>query len=173
MRVTNYELLTDLGMIEIQSMKGAVANQTENPMVFKKRLAQMIVADFHAADAAVKAADDWSKLRNKELVTDALPDNLEEVRVSYGKIRSNDAPDAGTDSIIVIRLDRLLAICGLAGSVTDAGRKLKARSVELLPQDKDRGEIYSAPNLPIVFRGFPSKLILRVGKKVKVALIEA
>jgi tyrosyl-tRNA synthetase len=168
-----YELLTDVRVEQIAAMKADAASGKAHPMALKKELARSIVADFHSADEAAKAGEDWARLRQKELSTDALPDNLEEVRVSYETIRSNDAPDPGTDSVIVIRLDRLLAICGLADSVTDAGRKLKAKSVELLPQDKDRGEMYSAPNLPIVFRGFPTKLILRVGKKVKVAFIGA
>jgi hypothetical protein len=78
----------------------------------------------------------------------------------------------GSDNIVVIRLDRLLVICGLADSNTDAARKLKASSVELLRQDGSRGEIYTAPHLALVYYPMAIRLILRVGKKVKAAIIE-
>src|SRR5579862_364698 len=42
-----YELLTDVGMIEIRAMKGDVINDKVNPMLLKKDLARMIVTDFH------------------------------------------------------------------------------------------------------------------------------
>jgi hypothetical protein len=63
-------------------------------------------------------------------------------------------------------------MCGLADSATDAGRKLKARSVELLKPDGSLGAVYTAPHLPITSYSMPFKLILRVGKKIKVAIIE-
>jgi hypothetical protein len=65
-----------------------------------------------------------------------------------------------------------LVICELADSNTDAGRKLKAGSVELLSPDKQRGSVYTAPVLPIVFHGMPTKLIVRVGKRIKKVSIE-
>ncbi len=167
-----YELLTDVGMMEIRAMMGDVVNRIENPMVFKKKLARMIVTDFHSAEAAAKAGEDWAKLRLKELQKDNLPENIDEVRVPYEKIRSEGAPQADGDVYLWTRLDRLLFLCGLADSVTDAGRKIKARSVELLRPDCERGEIWTSPHLPIVFRGSPIKLTIRVGKKVMTALIE-
>jgi len=167
-----YELLTDVGMIEIRAMKGDVINDKVNPMLLKKDLARMIVTDFHSAEAAAKSGEDWAKLRQRELTPENIPRDTEEIHVPYETIRAPDSPVPGTDTIIVIRLDRLLAICGLADSTTDAGRKLKASSVELLRQDGLRGEVYTAPHLAIVFYGMPIRLVLRVGKKVKAAIIE-
>jgi len=161
-----YELLTDVQVSEIEKMK-----REAHPMQAKKELARRIVADFHSIDAAAKADQDWAKLRHRELVAENLPD-IEEVRVPYEKIRPPDVGPPGSDSILLIRLDRLLVICGLADSNTDAGRKLKASSVELLQPNTLRGEVYTAPHLPIVFYGMPTKLVLRVGKKIKAAIIE-
>ncbi len=163
-----YELLTDVQVAEIARMKREV-----HPMQAKKELARRIVADFHSAEAAAKAREDWGKLRQRELVADEIPDDIEEIRVPYERIRTADSPTPGTDSIIVIRLDRLLVMCGLVDSTTDAGRKLKARSVELLKPDGSVGAVYTAPHLPITSYTMPFKLILRVGKKVKAAIIEA
>src|ERR1700704_1150014 len=56
-----YELLTDLSISEIDTMKFAVQNGGINPMNLKKELARGIVADFHSAEAAAKAAEDWAK----------------------------------------------------------------------------------------------------------------
>ena len=166
-----YELLTDVKVEQIATMKAEVASGKAHPMALKKELARSIVADFHSAQAATKAAEDWAKLRQRELQKNSLPEGIDEVRVKYEKIRSDGSPPPG-DAYLWIRLDRLLAISGLADSVTDAGRKLKARSVELLRPDGERGAIETRPHLPIVFQGAPIKLVLRVGKKVRAVLIE-
>ena len=168
-----YELLTDVGMIEIRGMQGDVINNNVNPMLLKKDLARRIVTDFHSAEAAAKAGEDWAKLRQRDLTPENMPRDIEEIHVPYETIRAPDSPLPGTDTVVVIRLDRLLAICGLADSTTDAGRKLKASAVELLQQDALRGQVYTAPHLAIVFYGMPIRLVLRVGKKIKAAIIES
>jgi tyrosyl-tRNA synthetase len=163
-----YELLTDVQVAEIEKMKREM-----HPMQAKKDLARRIVADFHSPDAAAKAGEDWAKLRQRELARENIPKDIEQVRVAYDAIRVPDSPLPGTDTIIVIRLDKLLVICGLADSTTDAGRKLKARSVELLKPDESVGVAYTAPHLPIVNYTMPFTLTLRVGKKVKAAIVES
>jgi tyrosyl-tRNA synthetase len=162
-----YELLTDVSLADIEKMKDEA-----HPMQAKKELARRIVEDFHRAEAAGKAGEDWAKLRSRELSPENVPEDIEEVRVPFDNIRAPDSPAPGTDSFVVIRLDRLLVICGLADSNTDAARKLKASSVELLKQDRSRGEIQKAPHLAITFYPMDIKLVIRVGKKVKSAVIE-
>src|SRR5258708_21168112 len=103
-----YELLTDVQLAEIDKMK-----REAHPMQAKKDLAARIVKDFHSAEAAAKAAEDWAKQFQK----DEVPENVEEVSVNSADI-SGGAP-------LEIRLDRLLVHCGLADSVTDAVRKLR------------------------------------------------
>jgi tyrosyl-tRNA synthetase len=163
-----YELLTDVQVAEIEKMK-----REAHPMQAKKELARRIVGDFHSAEAAAKAEEDWAKLRGRDLQRDRLPDSIDRVRVPYQKVRMDGAPSSDGDSCLWVRLDRLLVVCGLADSITDAVRKIKADSVELLRPGKDRGEIWPSPFLPVVFRGEPVlKLAVKDGKKTKEALIE-
>ena len=67
-----YELLTDVQLPEIEKMKRA-----SHPMDAKKDLARRIVTDFHSAEAAAKAAEDWAKQFQK----DEVPEDVEEVTV--------------------------------------------------------------------------------------------
>src|SRR6266567_1456819 len=141
-----YELLTDVQVAEISKMK-----QEVHPMAAKKELACRIVADFHSAEAAAKAAEDWGKQFQK----DEVPENVEEVTVAFSEIAAGGEMD--------IRLDRLLVRCGLAESISDAARKLKQNSVRVGTFVRPH-HIYRLERLPI-------KLTLRVGKQVKVAAI--
>lgn len=162
-----YELLTDVQVAQIEKMKREM-----HPMQAKKDLARRIVADFHSAQAADKAAEDWTKSRSRELTPESVPQNIEEIRVPFDDVRAPDSPSPGTDWFVSVRLDRLLVVCGLADSNTDAARKLRASSVELLNQDGSRGEIYKAPHLAIKFYPMNIRLVIRVGKKMKLAIIE-
>jgi tyrosyl-tRNA synthetase len=81
-----------------------------HPMEAKKNLARLIVTDFHTASDASRAADEFSSVvQHKE-----VPADIETVELSES-----------------LRIDKLLAKAGLADSVSDAQRKLKANSVEL------------------------------------------
>jgi tyrosyl-tRNA synthetase len=187
-----YELLTDVPVDAITQMKADAASGKAHPMALKKELARSIVADFHSAEAAAKAGEDWAKLRPKELHKDDIPDGTAEVRVPLDEIRlhTEDAEDVryspdgvgfppGFSAIGMagrlhaIRLDRLLVKCGLADSVTDAVRKLKAASVKILDQSvKDVEYVEKSPRVNLIFQGSSARLVLRVGKKIKIAVIE-
>jgi tyrosyl-tRNA synthetase len=147
-----YELLTDVQLPEIEKMKTEV-----HPMEAKKNLARRIVTDFHSEDAASTAQTDWAKQFQK----DELPDNIEEVSVSLAEVAGS--PDQSGRA--VVRLDRLLAKCGLADSTTDAARKLKQGAVRV------EGEVASDPRIVLSLDGTQWNLILRVGKKIKKAVI--
>src|ERR1035438_7262927 len=71
------ELLTDVQVADIEKMKTAT-----HPMAAKKDLARRIVADFHSAEAATKAGEDWAKQFQK----DEAPDLLEQITVPISKI---------------------------------------------------------------------------------------
>ena len=152
-----YELLTDVTTADIDKTKADVSAGQAHPMNVKKELARRIVSDFHSPDAATKAAEDWAKQFQK----DEVPDLVEEVAVSYGDVQWTGAEAA--DGKLWIRLDRLLVKVGLADSATDAARKLKQNSVRV--EDKVEG----APHIAVL--GLPAKLRLRVGRKIKAALI--
>ena len=161
-----YELLTDVQVAEIEKMK-----HDAHPMQAKKDLARRLVADFHSTEAAAKAGEDWAKQRQKELTADNLPDQMEVVHISYENVKADDAPAAERDKYLWIRLDRLLVLCKLADSMTDAGRKRKARSVYLVRPSDPKGTTWTDLVLPVVFSDFPVRLPIRVGKKVVAAVI--
>jgi len=106
-----YELLTDKSLAEIAAMR-----QTMHPMEAKIALGKLIVADFHSAADAEYAAEIFNRVVRQrevpaEIETVPMP---ESVRVEGG-----------------IRVDKLLARIGLAESVSDAVRKIKAGAVEI------------------------------------------
>src|SRR5271154_4913255 len=136
-----YELLTDVQLPEIEKMKSE-----SHPMEAKKDLARRIVTDFHSADAAAKAAEDWAKQFQK----DAVPEDVDVVDVKRA-----DVEVSGTGRI---KLDKLLAVIGLADSVSDAGRKLKQNAVRV------NGEVITDPTFACEIG---KDLTLRVGKKIK------
>src|SRR6201982_3385800 len=65
-----YELLTDVQLPDIEKMKRDATTGAAHPMTLKKDLARRIVADFHSADAAMKAGEDWAKQFQKNEVPD-------------------------------------------------------------------------------------------------------
>ena len=153
-----YELLTDVQLPEIEKMK-----RESHPMTAKKHLARRIVADFHSADAAAKAADDWAKQFQK----DEVPASAEQVSVKFGDIQWSTSEDSAASVAgrgqLGIKLDRLLVKCGLADSATDATRKLKEGAVKVRDSVEHSPRIYVAE--------LPATIALRVGKRVKVAVI--
>jgi tyrosyl-tRNA synthetase len=137
-----YELLTDLQLNEIEKLREDVAAGRKDPMEVKMALAQRIVSDFHSAaeaDAAHQAFD-------REVRQGLEPVDTETV----------DLP-AGASNERGIRIDKLLAILGLADSVTDATRKIKAGAVEI------NGNVHR----DLLLSGARGVLVIRYGKKWK------
>src|SRR5271168_4716779 len=176
-----YELLTDVQLADIEKMK-----RETHPMQAKKELARRVVGDFHSVEAAAKAGEDWARQFQKEEV----PSAVEEISVTLSEIggRVHHTGPGGEATIkkaevsltlaeiggyivntdrgaeATIRADRLLVRCGLAGSITDAGRKLKQGSVRI--EDHVLTEPYFAWGGPP-----PMRLPLRVGKQLKIAIV--
>jgi tyrosyl-tRNA synthetase len=109
-----YELLTDVQLAEIEKMKAE-----SHPMESKKDLARRIVTDFHSAEAATKAGEDWAKQFQKG----ALPEDVEQVSVPFADVATRDGDG--------IRADRLLVQAGLASSASEATRKIKENAVRV------------------------------------------
>jgi tyrosyl-tRNA synthetase len=149
-----WTLLTDLRQSDIDAMKSAVLVGREHPMLIKMRLAHTIVSGFHSDDEANKAAQVWSQQHQKN----EIPDDLERVSVSASAI--------GWEVNRPIRLDRLIALMGLASSNAEAQRKIKEGAVEI----KGVGDKIKA-YIPVVSP--PTTLPpLRVGRRAKIAVIE-
>jgi tyrosyl-tRNA synthetase len=149
-----YELLTDVQVAEIEKMR-----REEHPMQAKKELAQRIVGDFHSAEAAAKAGEDWARQFQK----DEVPEDVEEVFIALADVGGH-VVDTDRGAEATVRADRLLVRCGLAASTTDAGRKLKQGSVRV--DDHVLKEPYFSQTGPP-----PMRLSLRVGKQLRVAVI--
>ena len=130
-----YELVTDVQVAEISKLK-----QEVHPMAAKKELARRIVADFHSAEAAVKAGEDWAKQFQK----DEVPEDVEEAEV--------EAPENR------LRIDKLLARAGFAGSVSEGGRMVKQGAVRVNS---------AVVNDPAIVLDISSGVTLQVGRKIK------
>src|SRR5208283_5743832 len=96
-----------------------------HPMKLKQELGKRVVADFHSPAAAEQAAQDWSRMFQK----DEVPEDLPVISIRFEEVA---APNASTnDGNAQVKLDKLLARTGLATSVTDGLRKVKQNAVKL------------------------------------------
>jgi tyrosyl-tRNA synthetase len=154
-------LLTDLRQSEVDALRTEVASGNMHPMAAKKLLARTIVTDFHGEAAALAADENWARMfQQKEAAED-----LEEVAVAYADLVApaglpNPADQSGP---LHIRLPKLLIQLGLAASGAEASRKLAEKAVKL------DGEV--ATNALIPIPALPARLVVRLGKRAKVALI--
>jgi tyrosyl-tRNA synthetase len=128
-----YLLLTDKTEPEIVEMKAKM-----HPMEAKTALGKQIVADFHSPEDADRAEEVFAKVvRRKE-----VPEDIPTVPLPDGVTRDG-----------AVRLDKLLARVGLADSVTDATRKIKAGAVEI---NGERVKELAVPQSP--------EMVIQVGK---------
>jgi tyrosyl-tRNA synthetase len=70
-------------------MKADAASGKAHPMALKKELARGIVADFHSAEAAAKAAEDWEQFQK-----DQVPEDLELVEIPLAAVAAGNARGA-------------------------------------------------------------------------------
>lgn len=143
--------LTDLRQSEIESIQADVEAGALHPMAVKKRLARTITAGFHGEAAAESADENWARMfQQKETAED-----LEEVTVTYSAVAGPDPKQ--------IRLPKLLVQMGLAASGTEANRKIGEKAVKL---DGDTAE-----NLVVTLPALPARVVVRLGKRAKIAVI--
>ena len=142
--------LTDLRKSEVATLELQVASGKLHPMEAKKRLARTIVAGFHGEAAAQAADENWARMfQQKETAED-----LEEVKVEFTDV------DGGEGQI---RLPKLLVLLSLASSGAEANRKIAEKAVKL------NGEV--AAGVMVQLRELPVRVVVRLGKRAKVAVI--
>jgi tyrosyl-tRNA synthetase len=147
--------MTDLKGSEVEALKAEVADSKLHPMEAKKRLARTIVAGFHGEAAAASADENWARMfQQKETAED-----LEEVAIAYADL----VGPSGAPGALQIRLPKLLVQLGLAASGAEASRKIAEKAVKL------EGE--TAGNALVPLTGLPARLVVRLGKRAKVAVI--
>ena len=140
-----YELLSDVQMADIETMK-----RESHPMAAKKDLARRIVTDFHSADAATQAEEDWAKQFQKG----ETPGEVEEVSVRLTEVAAKE--DNG------VRADRLLVQAGMAASAAEATRKIKERAVRV------NGELLVGNLIPLApGPAIDQPVTIQLGRKMK------
>jgi tyrosyl-tRNA synthetase len=146
-----FSLLTDFRSSEIEAMQAEVAAGKLHPMETKKKLARTITAGFHGEDAAASADENWARMfQQKETAED-----LSEVSISFAEVAGSEPNQ--------IRLPKLLVHLGLASSGAEANRKIAEKAVKL---DGD-----SANGAVVTVAALPARIVVRLGKRAKVAVI--
>ncbi len=130
-----YELLTDIPLEELSSWKEAVSKGQINPKELKVKLAKEIVARYHSAEAAEKAAQEFEKVFAKG----GIPEDIPSITVEAQEVW----------------LPRFLKEQGLVKSSSEGKRLLNQGAVQI-NQNKWTQENFSFT---------PGEYILRVGKK--------
>ena len=153
-----YELLTDVSVPDIQHMQQQVASGERHPMALKQHLARTILRDFHGAEEALKAENNWSRqFRDR-----GTPESVDVVQVQLNDIQHHPGPPGaalyGAEQCF-IKLDKLLHKAGFASSTTDAQRKREQGSVRIA------GDVRKEPFFAITLPPVP--LDIRVGRTVK------
>jgi tyrosyl-tRNA synthetase len=105
-----FELVTDVPAVELAELKRHLENNTENPMIFKKRLAREIVTQLYGEKEAVAAGEHFIKVVQKK----ELPDEIQEFKIS-------------ADTTV----SRLLVDSGLAASRSEANRLILQGAVSI------------------------------------------
>jgi len=150
-----WTLLTDLKQSEIDGLRDQVASGSLHPMEVKKQLARTIVAGFHSAEDAAYADEQWARMFQQK----AVAEDVEEVAIAYADL----VGPSGLPGGLAIRLPKLLVHLGLAASGAEANRKIAEKAVKL------DGE--AASNAVIPLEKLPTRLVVRLGKRAKAALI--
>lgn len=79
--ITYFEVLTDVAVAEIESIKAAL-DRGENPMIFKKQLALEITSMYHSAAVAADAQLHFEKTVQQK----SIPDDMPEVVVPHDQL---------------------------------------------------------------------------------------
>ncbi|TXK60803.1 tyrosine--tRNA ligase [Alkalisalibacterium limincola] len=144
-----FELLSfDVSLEELARMKQEVSSGVLNPRDAKLRLARELAVRFCGEAEAERAVAGWHAVVRGEGDTSALP--LSDIQ----------APAEG------LRIQALLVAAGLAGSNSEANRKLKERAVRIDAEVVEDAQRVFAPG----FEG-----VLQIGKRnfARVRLVEA
>jgi len=149
--------LTDLKLSEVDKLQAEVASGAVHPMDVKKRLARTITAGFHGEQAAQHADENWARMFQQKETTE----DLEEIHIAYADLVNPSCPPGE----LQIRAPKLLIQLGLAASGAEANRKLAEKAVKI------DGEVVT--NAAITLDNLPVRLVVRLGKRAKVAVVGA
>ncbi|MFV0442706.1 MAG: tyrosine--tRNA ligase [Planctomycetaceae bacterium] len=137
---TYYELLTDVPYSEIDAIL------TGHPKEAKVRLGQLVIAEYHDADAARESAARWQK----EIGEGALPQEMREAVLNRSQLDADGCMGAPT----------LLKELGLVPSTSEAMRRIQGGGVFVLIDDAKTAIADKKANVKVV-----DGMIVRAGKK--------
>lgn len=109
-----YLLLTDTSEADIARMQSDVARGALHPKQAKQDLAERIVSDFHSRDAAAAARAAFERRFSRGEIDEA---SVEACRVAIG--------------VEGVALAKVLTMCGLAASSSEASRKIQQGGVKM------------------------------------------
>jgi tyrosyl-tRNA synthetase len=133
-----YELLTDWRAEEIEAMRAAAQSGERNPRDLKVELAKRIITDFHSADDANAAEEEFNRIFKRKEV----PEKIEERTLPAGPVK----------------LPRLLVQTGLAPSMAEARRLIEQGGVRV------DGERLSQVTAEVELKT-DKPIVLQVGKR--------
>ena len=152
-----FEYLTDVPRADLTDMSRDLAQDSVNPMEYKKRLAWEITNQFHDTVAADAAQAEFERVVQGGDLPDEIPEITIETLRGQGAIAEDGA-----------RMSRLMVAAGLAASNAEAKRLLGQGAVELMRQSGGTESISAEnPAVPVE----PGD-VLKVGKRRFVRLIE-
>ena len=111
-----YELCTDMESRDVSLLRQSLLEGKKHPREAKVELAKLIIRDFHSAQEADLAEEEFNRVFQQKL----QPEEIEERRLSA--------------SVEKIRLTKLIAQLGLTNSVTEANRLIEQDAVMLNDQ---------------------------------------
>jgi len=121
-----FELLTDLPEEDLADIRRSLDERSVNPMEVKMRLAREIVGQFHGAEAAREAEEEFVRVFRRreapEEVIDAAISRLPKAKMS---------PDAQNQGIQAYDLGAAIYNFGLAPSLSEARRLIKQGAIEI------------------------------------------
>ena len=139
-----YELLTDVPSSEIAARRKRVESGQENPRDAKAALGRSIVADFHDADAAVRAEEDFRRAFSRGEV----PEDVE--------TRALESADGGTAAKTLVAL-------GLCPSMREARRKIAEGALKVYAEGVSEPSEVRDPEARLAAPG--GATVLRLGRR--------
>jgi len=114
-----YELLTDIPIADVQALQSDVQTGKRHPMDVKADLAVRIITDYHGAEAAESAREEFNRVFRKR----ELPEDITTISLAAGEGTASNPP--------TVRLIKLLASHGLASSNAEAQRLIESGAVHV------------------------------------------
>ena len=110
-----YEWLTDVPTKEVSDIKDSLENDSANPMDLKKRVAKLLVSEYHDTDSAATAQTFFEKT----IQGNELPEDIQE------HILATDVSQTG------LRLSNILTEAGITSSTGEARRLIEQGAIKL------------------------------------------